>query len=323
MSDLTQIAILLQRVILPINAIIGIMGNSLNIAVLTRRSLFYHACSRYFLALAGNNLFYSAIIITNRILSNGYQINITTNSIIACKIINYISTLSSFLATYFIILASIDRCCASSHNAQIRKFSNVRVAHGMILLVVGILALFFIHILIICKLDPGKGFTCVTQADTTYFQVYIIIQVLLFAVVPPSLMMICGIITIKNMKRSRVVPISISRFNRTENQLGQMLFFQVGAHILLTLPTSVSYLIGALPNPVRSTSTYAFAAVICQMLFTFSIGMPFFSYILSSRVYRKQLKRLIYKTFRKRVDNQDDPSANQNTIHQGTAVAKP
>ncbi|CAF1285302.1 unnamed protein product [Adineta steineri] len=193
----------------------------------------------------------------------------------------------------------------------------------MILLVVGILALFFIHILIICKLDPGKGFTCVTQADTTYFQVYIIIQVLLFAVVPPSLMMICGIITIKNMKRSRVVPISISRFNRTENQLGQMLFFQVGAHILLTLPTSVSYLIGALPNPVRSTSTYAFAAVICQMLFTFSIGMPFFSYILSSRVYRKQLKRLIYKTFRKRVDNQDDPSANQNTIHQGTAVAKP
>ncbi|CAF1339230.1 unnamed protein product [Adineta steineri] len=321
MSDLTQISTSLQRVILPINALLGIIGNSLNIALLSQRCLFYHACSRYFLALAGNNLFYSTMLLTYRILSNGYQINITTNSIIACKIVNYISTLTTFLATYFIILASIDRCCASSRNAQIRKFSNVRVAHWMIFLVVGVLALFFIHILVIYGLEPDKGFICMMQANTTYFQVYIIIQVLLFTVVPPSLMIMCGIITIKNAKRSRIAPISVSRFSRTENQLGQMLFFQVGAQVLLTLPTSVSYLIGTFPNYIRTTPTYAFVAAVFQVLITFSIGMPFFSYILSSRVYRKQLKELFHKTFRKCGGNQNEHSVNQNNVPPDIAVA--
>ncbi len=51
MSDpLIELAIELTRIIIPIIMIIGIIGNSLNICVLTRPILYNHACSRYFLA---------------------------------------------------------------------------------------------------------------------------------------------------------------------------------------------------------------------------------------------------------------------------------
>jgi hypothetical protein len=315
MSDsLLHIGILLQQAILPVIIIIGIVGNSLNIVVLTRRTLYHHACSRYFLALAINNLFYSSFIFINNLLVGGYQINFSNYSTISCKLVNYIGTISSFLSPYLIVLASMDRCCATSASAQIRKFSSVRVTHWMMFIVAAVFSLFCINILVMANLQPERGFVCAVEASTIYSQVYIITQVFLFAVVPPSLMMVFGLITIQHSNHSRVVPIAISRFNRTENQLAQMLFLQISTHIMLTLPTSVTYLISVLPNTIRTTSIFSFVSTICQIFFSCSYVTPFFLYVLSGRVYRKELFRLIHITFTKRNDNRVEPSLNQTIV---------
>ncbi|CAF4054599.1 unnamed protein product [Rotaria sp. Silwood2] len=105
---------------------VGITGNSLNIAVLTRPSLYNHACSRYFLALACNNLFYTSAILSYLLLANGYQLDVTKVSLISCKLVTYVYQVCATSSPFFIVLASIDRCYASSTSARVRKFSAVR-----------------------------------------------------------------------------------------------------------------------------------------------------------------------------------------------------
>ncbi|CAF0794849.1 unnamed protein product [Adineta ricciae] len=289
-----QTSTTLQQAVLPIIIVVGIIGNSLNAVVLTRHSLFYHACSRYFLALSGNNLFYSSVVCIISLLKNGYQIDVSRYSIAFCKAYTFINTLCCFLSPYIIVLASLDRCCASSSHAKIRNFTSIRMAHGMICIVIIAFALLFINVVFMTDINASTRYLCMSQAVTTYYQVYIITQVILFAVVPPCLMVSFGLITIRHTKRSRVSPMLVSRFHRTERQLARMLFFQVGTHIGLTLPTSVTFLIATLPNSVRTTLLFSFISSINQLLFGISFVTPFFTYILSSRVYRKQLLHILY-----------------------------
>ncbi|CAF1170767.1 unnamed protein product [Adineta steineri] len=303
-TSLLQIGEQLTRAIIPVIIVIGVVGNSLNIAVLARRALYHHACSRYFLAVAINNLLFSGIFLTYRLSVNGYQDDLANYTGISCKIITYIATVSSFISPYLIVFASVDRYCASSANAQIRRLSSVRISKWIICTVISVFALFFIHILVLFDLQPAFGFICALQINIIYNQIYITAQVFLYALFAPGFMMIFGLMTIRNTTRARVVPIATSRFNRTEHQLARMLFLQVSVYILLTLPSSIIYLISILSNTISSGITFSFSATVCQLLFDFSYGSSFFLYLLSSHTYRKELMLLVRKTLRIRCSNQ-------------------
>ena len=312
-EPLVQLGVQLIRFILPFIIAIGVLGNWLNIVILTRPALYCHACSRYFLALAGNNLIYANVFLINRLLASGYQINLANASLAACKIISYLGTLNAFLSPYLIAFASMDRFCASSVSARMRKFSSVQTTKWAVAALVAFYTLFFIHILVMTDLPAAKGSSCVVQANTLYSQVYILVQVFLFAIVPPALMIGFGLLTIRNSQRTRVLRVAASRFNRTERQLAQMLFLQVGVHILLTLPSSTTYLIAVLPNSIRTTTMFAFVGSICQILFNFSYTTAFFLYLLSGRIYRRELKRVIFTVLSIHRINRVQPSADQQT----------
>ena len=128
-------------------------------------------------------------------------------------------------------------------------------------------------------------------------------------------MMVFGLLTIRNTRRPRITPTVVSRYNRTEEQLGRMLFVQVSVHIFLTLPFSIIYLISSLPNPIGTTSTYSFASTICQLVFNFSYGSSFFLYILSGSIYKQELKKLIFNKFRIPCVNQVQPSVVNENIN--------
>ena len=171
---------------------VGIIGNSLNIAVLTTPALYNHACSRYFLALGCNNLFVTSFVALHFLLSIGYQLDITVISPLSCKLATYINHSSVVLSTYFIILASIDRYCASSTSAYLRKFSNVKIARWAILLVMIVIVSFYISTPILIDLKSTDAFGCYIRADTIYKQIYPIVQTVLFAIISPGLMILFG-----------------------------------------------------------------------------------------------------------------------------------
>ncbi|CAF1227864.1 unnamed protein product [Adineta steineri] len=310
-DSLIQLAIQMTRAIVPIIILVGIIGNSLNIAVLSRPSLYNHACSRYFLALACNNLFYTSTMMIYRLLADGYQLDITKVSPISCKLIVYTFQTCGILSQYFVILASIDRYCASSSNVYLRKFSNVKVTRWAVLFVMMIIMLFYINTAVLIDLRTTDSYGCRVRGDTIYKQAYSIIQVILYAIIAPILMAIFGMMTIYNTKKVRVAPIIVSRHRRTENQLAFMLMIQVIVNIILTMPTCVTYLMLIMSLSIQTTSTFYFVRTISQLLLYFSFTTPFMLYVVSARVYRKELIQFMCRLLRLR---------NSNLIHLSTST---
>ena len=285
---LIELAHQLNRTIIPMIIFIGIGSNTLNIIILTQTKFSRQSCSRYFLANAISNLFYSSIVLTYRLLADDYRIDPARISIVWCKIFEYFNHLGIFLSGNFLVLASIDRWCASSSRIQFRKFCHIKIAHWLINLTILFFAIFFINSIITVDLRQTG---CSIRADTTYKQIYVLLQSSIISLLCPCLMSVFGLMTISNIKNRRVLPIAIASTRRTESELVRMLLLQIGIYVLLSVPSSISYLIFVLPNDLKITSEFFFAAMISLLLFHLSYTTPFFLYILSGRIYRKELRR--------------------------------
>ncbi|CAF3697078.1 unnamed protein product [Adineta steineri] len=291
-TSLAEISATITQIVLPMIIVAGILGNSLNIIILNRPNLRNHACSKYFLALAWSNLIY-LIFVINYFLSNGFNING-----------QMVSNVSS----------SIDRFCASSTSAILRRFSSIVVAKYFILIVVIYSLLWYINILVLYELyDDGYG--CTIRSKSIFNQVFLLIQALLFAAIPPILMLIFGFLTIYNTTQSRVLQQVTRSYRRTEGQLIRMLFLQVIVYILLNTPLCVLYLMLIIPSGFIPTSEFFFGFSITQILFYLSYTTPFFLYILSARVYREELIHLISKVFRLRQRAQVQPMSMTNHLN--------
>jgi len=292
-ESLSEISAKLAQIILPTIMVLGIVGNSLNILILTRANLRNHSCSQYFLALSSNNLIYSIFLIYF-VLADGYSIDAQYVSSALCKIIHYIVSASPFLSTYFIVLASIDRFCASSSVVKLRRFINVIIARRLIIILVTGCLLFFINTLVLYDLYDD-GHKCNIQGNIIYTQIYILTEVILFAAVAPCLMSIFGFLTIYNINRIRVLPEVGIHSRRTRGQLARMLIVQVITFIVLNRLLCIIYLMLALPSGYKPTVAFYFAYTIAAFSLDFSFATTFFLYILSARIYRAELIRLIYR----------------------------
>ncbi|CAF0809250.1 unnamed protein product [Adineta steineri] len=291
-QSLAEISAKITQIVLPMIIVAGIVGNSLNIIILNRPNLRNHACSKYFLALAWSNLIY-LIFVINYFLSNGFNING-----------QMVSNVSS----------SIDRFCASSTSAMLRRLSSIVVAKYFILIVVIYSLLWYINILVLYELyDDGYG--CTIRSKSIFNQVILLIQALLFAAIPPILMLIFGFLTIYNTTQSRILQQVTRSYRRTEGQLIRMLFLQVIVYILLNTPLCVLYLMLIIPSGFIPTSEFFFGFSITQILFYLSYTTPFFLYILSARVYRDELIHLISKVFRLRQRAQVQPMSMTNHLN--------
>jgi uncharacterized membrane protein YidH (DUF202 family) len=318
-DSLIQLAIQLMRTIVPIIIVLGVAGNSINIAVLTRSVLYNHACSRYFLAFASNNLFLSSAFLVNRLLITGYQLDVTKISDLSCKLVQYVTGVCVVISPYFIVLASIDRYCASSRDVQRRRFSNIHVARWALVSVVVLVALYYINYLVLIDLQTDDSLGCAIRGNTIYKQVYPITQCFVFAVIPPCLMGFFGGMTICNMKHVRLLPRVAAHYRRTENQLVRMLLLQVGTYIILTLPLSIAYLILVLPNSIKVTSSFQFAYLICQLVYYLFYVTGFVLYFLSGDIYRKECIRLIYNILRIYHEIRVNLTRTQNSVQPMTA----
>lgn len=325
MTDIiTDIGIYLSRIILPMNICFGIIGNSLNIIVLTRPILRKYASTHYFLALAFNNLFGSTFILIITLLSNGYHIDLSTISLISCKIIRYFYELCPVLSSYYIVLASVDRYFISSLNVNRRRLSNVKMARWMIILITSILALIYISTPVLVDLDKKDKLGCIIRSKNIYYHIYPFIQVVIFNILSPCFMILFGVLAILNTKRIHVHPVHITHYRRTERQLGFMLLIQVSSFILLNAPACVMYIVMLFIPDGSLTPIILFIYLVLLLLQQLSYTTPFLLYIVTGHIFRKELIRLIYKMCKQHCDHQIQPVTNnqlQTNIRHDSAPA--
>ena len=303
-SPLVRLAEDISRIAVPIIIVVGVLSNALNILVLIRPALYQQACSRYFLALAIGNLIYSAVILLCSMLADQYHLDATKISNSSCKFVLYATQLGIFLPPNFIVLAAIDRWCGSSTDARLRKFSSIKTARWMIVFTIILFAVITSNTAIAADLRDTDPFGCSIRADTLYKQVYVFVQIFILCIITPCLMALFGLLTICNVQKARIAPTVISRDRRTGNQLVRMLLLQVGTHIILILPSSVTYLMYVLPNNIKYKPDFPAATLFSMLPLHLSYIIPFFLYVISARLYRRELIQLFNRIFRLNARNQ-------------------
>ncbi|CAF1050828.1 unnamed protein product [Didymodactylos carnosus] len=289
---------------------LGSIGNVLNIIIFRQRSLKFIPCSIYFLSSSIANIFVIYFSLFTRLLTQYAGIPTDTGSDTFCKTKYYILYSSRTLSAWLIVLAAIDRYASSSQDYRRRKFSRLSVAYSLIGIISGFIFIIYVHVLVYFKLtfirNQYNQFvpSCLQQAGFNIYPVFSDFFFLTwYCLLPPLLMAIFGILTIKNVRTSqrRIMAnnnATLKQQLKKNNQLVKMLLLQILIFIPLTLPLAMQKIYTTLTvNSVKSAYTLAtddFSAQTIALLSNAYHSINFYVYTLSARTFRVELLKIFH-----------------------------
>ena len=283
-------------VILPICFILGNVGNCLNLILFSRRSS--RSCSYllYFLSASTINIFILNFNLVFRILRGIWNVDPSLKFLWFCRWRAYFVPNCFLIYRYSILLACIDRMCASSRSARIRRISQPKVAYRLIAGLWIFITIYFTPSLVFPALISGQ---CLTPPGSTFANYTTVIS-LAQGVFIPSAMIICGLITLRHLKlmKAQVAPLNTAAADerRVVKRYLRMLFVQVAADCLgnITLPcylavTLIYPAVAKLQNGAISLFVTTTASNVPNLYY--SAG--FYLYTLSSATFRRKFLRLL------------------------------
>ena len=311
-DDLTQIlatlTLNLNRSLFIIELILGTFGNIMNTLIFTRRSLRNNPCSIYFLALSINDLFVLYVALLTRLLASGWGIDPSNTSNIYCKLRLFIVYIALFLTQWFIVLASIDRFLSSCRTVRYRQLSNLSTARKATVFIVIFATLVHFHILIWFRTDYVGSTPLCNIFDQAYDISFSVFYIIFTCLLPPIFMIIFGLKTIFNVRKSRtqVAPqnndVRNERIRSKDRQMISMLLFQVVITIICTTPFTAINLYSTINDNIETSelspsaiAVYNFSSNMCRILNYFSPVVGFYIYTLTSRTFRTETKHVLRK----------------------------
>jgi len=319
-NTLEWLIVEINRWLCPIILIFGCLGNILNIIIFTRQTFIKQSCSLYFLCISLNNLAMLLIGLTTRIVDNGFQINyVINNSTIYCKIRNYLVYTLFSISSWLLVLASLDRLFATNQSTLQRQwFCSYRMAFKLIFLTIGICIGVHIHMLIfydyfLTSNSYGKLVLTCTTNSLTYGMFYAFFILIFYSLLPPILMSINGLLTIKNFRKSRrqinsLTVCTLSRIMKTRrdtNQLIKALSLQILILIIFTIPHSSYWLYFVFTSSDYYIKTNLrkeyekFMLHIVRILLYINYGSSFYIQMIISKLFRQEFMKFFDKTIRK------------------------
>jgi hypothetical protein len=296
--------------------IFGMIGNFLNVLVLSQRTLRKNPSAAFFLAssVAGIIVILSGII--SQMLS-GYNLDLSLTNKWICKIRNFILFGSRTVLLWMIVLATVDRWLSSSVAANLRSLSNLQNARRSMVVVLIYTCLINAPILY-CDEANLTGVLRGCYASThicrlTTDLIYSFGTILL----PLLLMVIFGLLTTRNVHhvQNRVRNVTVLRMSvdirttstitsgqtqgkKTDRQLLKMLLVQVTLLFVFTCPHAAQKVYSSFaPTPPSGSLENAIQSLIFDVLtlFTFiASGMPFYIYTLTGgSIFRNALIHLV------------------------------
>jgi hypothetical protein len=299
------IGVVTSRCLLCIYIIFGLIGNTLNIILFTRPILFRTSSSIYLLSASVANLLITTLVVPFRLFADGFQLDLTDTSILTCRIVSYCYYVCLALPPYFTVLACADRWAASSLQVNRRRFSSVRIAKRLIPVPVIICCLLYSHIFVTFTLNPNPP-PPYCSFDDSYVIFGVSFHLIIYSIIPPSLMAFFSIAIIVNVRRKRnhVVPIgNVPSSSAGGGRVGRqrrlspmqvMLVCQAISECVLTLPYSIINLISIV---VINDEYFLAIYTILRLLIFFNSVSSFYIYTLSSKLYREELKKLFKQIF--------------------------
>ena len=280
-----------QKIILPACFIVGNLGNALNLLIFGQRSSRQNPCLLYFLSASVINIVILNFALFLRVLRGIWNIDPISPLVWLCQGRTYVVNSAQGIYRCSIVLACLDRMCASSRRPWLRRISDKTIARRLIMANWIFHFLYFFPNWIVPTIMFGECITLSNTAYTTYLTVHSLTQTLFIS----SMMILCGLITVLHLKQMKARVATQNTERRDERQVvGQflsMLFIQVLSDLLFHM-LYPGYLIYTLVKPGPMTTIKSFLMNISLNLTFLYYSSGFYLYTLSSRSFREKLFRL-------------------------------
>ncbi|CAF0858391.1 unnamed protein product [Adineta ricciae] len=299
MSFLADIQASLTRYGMSTYLVFGNFGNIINVFVFYRKEYRKNSCSRYLLIASFINIF----IINYGMIPTLYSLdhpNPELYLLAFCKLRLYLLHSALMISRSLVVFACLDRCALSCTSLYIRSYCQVKVAVRVIACVIITWPIISLHIPILLTIQSGR---CSTFG--TYSFVYSIYSFLVAGTLPPILMIIFGLKTMRNLRliHNRVRTnddVTYVRIRRRDFSLMIMLLWEVIVYIFSTTPYPIQTLyLTVTSNLAKTTLRLQIESFITYMAYSFLIyinsASTFYVYFCTSRNFRKECRRLFQR----------------------------
>lgn len=211
----------------------------------------------------------------------------------------YLNQTSAMSCRWLLVMACIDRCFSCSTNARIRRFSSIRMASRIIIILLIIWMIFPIHVLIFSDIQPPGNIQCsITNTDVSlYHRFYTIIM---GGALPTLISFLSSLFIWKHFqerRKRRLITISNNETDRKkktrDQQISFMLLVQVIIFLISTIPFMSYNTYDTLTRNVTNKladrkAIESFVKTLTELL-VYLIALSFYSNTLVSRAFRKEL----------------------------------
>jgi hypothetical protein len=271
---------------------IGLLGNMINICILTRKNSLQNSCALYLLALSIANIFNLSLAVIPTIYALDH-VDLTTYSSIYCRIRLYFVHTAIMVARTLLVVACIDRYALCSNQLRIRSFSTAKVA---IRIIFGAILFWFCINTYIPFFQTLIGNTCGMVAP--YSLIWAIYTVIIPGILPPTGMTIFGLLAVRNRRQLQT---RLNTRRRASSRRDYTLLIMLLSEVLVYVITTILFPIITVYKAVTSGEIKSFERQQIESFISFlaspfliyiNPSSTFYVYILSSKNYRKECKQM-------------------------------
>jgi hypothetical protein len=274
--------------------IIGIIGCIFNTIIFLRPYFKLSSCSRYFLASSLANAFQLIIGLTSSILDFGFSFHPHHHSLILCKFRNYSINIAGFLSQTYLLFACIDRYLITTRYS---RMSRLFVANRIIIFIACFWFINLSHMLIYSEISPPEYFCF--YSSSSYILFISLHNLILSGLILPILMIIFGLLTLKNIQQIRR---QVCARKRRNHYLSLMLLTNVGVSVIFTFiyTSGLIYLSFFMSNQGEFSSLKRrFISFVAIIFYYIPYAISFYVNILTSQRFRCEFKKCLHWNRRK------------------------
>jgi len=255
---------------------LGVVGNGINVLVFSSvRNYRTTPCTFYFLISSIYNIAYITIALISRIVATGFGMDLTRTSTSWCKIRPFFLPVLSLISLSCSCLATIDQFFVTSQNANLRRFSNIKWSHRIVIIVMIIWFLHGIPFLLFYNISPITATCVITNIIfDVYFTIYLLVPL---CVVPVSVTILFGYLAYRNIHLTRALA-----EQQADRQLLRMALIQVVLIFISAVPFGINNIYSLITSGVNKDAnrlmneSFALTIFILLSYFYYAVCLLFY-----------------------------------------------
>lgn len=244
----TAAAHVFQSIFTPMLLFVGLVGNSVSLVMLRRRSLRSLTTCFYLSCLSVADLFCLCFGLFPVFLLTVTSGSINARAWMDCKLMDFLTYLSTDISIWIVVTMTIDRYISTCHPVISIKICNKKVAKRLVVAVAGIMLVVNGHLAIFYTFGVEDNSTtdsldCIPTPQSSYFfhTIWPWIDFTFYSLLPDSMIFIFNFLIIRSiiLKRKKAVNCASRNFRRQTFKMTKTLIVVSTVTLLCTSPITI------------------------------------------------------------------------------------